>query len=491
VKQLSDRAGFLIAANLIKYAVGFFLPMLLVRILTKTDYGTYQQLTLIGNALLGFLTLGLPTSIYYFYNKANHKRIAALVVQTSFILLLSGTLALVILGFGAPIIAQGFNNPSLARLLPYYAISSAFLIASEHSTAFFIAQDRFRSAVIFETCETFVRVLVLIAPVLLGHGLFGLVIGLIVYSVLRYLARAIAVFSNKQIKLNGWTQNTFFFEQLEYSLPLALVSLCGLIGNTFNRGILASAYSPAEYAIFSVGALSIPLDVIFQASVADVLRGALPPLIREGKLYEVARTIREATRKLAIIVLPSFVFLLGFSQEFISLLFTSQYADSVPVFRIFVWLVPLHIFVLSMIPQAFGKTRVNLYVVIGSTISYLILSYLLLKKIGFYGPAIAAVATSYGGVIVYAFVALKLTKTRVFDFFPLLAFAKIISAALIAFFVARVSVSFSSGMLPMLIFLLAGVIFSATFILTAVAVRVFTIEDKQLIHRWLKKILPL
>jgi len=59
----------LILANTLKYAVGFALPMVLVRLLTQDDYGTYQQLSLIANFATGIMVLGLPTSIYYFYHR--------------------------------------------------------------------------------------------------------------------------------------------------------------------------------------------------------------------------------------------------------------------------------------------------------------------------------------------------------------------------------------------------------------------------------------
>ena len=39
----------MIVANLIKYAVGFIMPMVLVRMLSQNDYGTYQQMILISN----------------------------------------------------------------------------------------------------------------------------------------------------------------------------------------------------------------------------------------------------------------------------------------------------------------------------------------------------------------------------------------------------------------------------------------------------------
>ena len=53
--SLSDKAALLILANTLKYAVGFALPMVLVRHLTQDDYGTYQQLSLIANFATGIM----------------------------------------------------------------------------------------------------------------------------------------------------------------------------------------------------------------------------------------------------------------------------------------------------------------------------------------------------------------------------------------------------------------------------------------------------
>ena len=88
--SLSDKAGVLIAANFVKYAVGFAMPMVLVRMLTKHDYGTLQQLQLIGATAAGALVLGLPNSVYYFHRLDDDHSRTALVQQTLALLALSG-----------------------------------------------------------------------------------------------------------------------------------------------------------------------------------------------------------------------------------------------------------------------------------------------------------------------------------------------------------------------------------------------------------------
>lgn len=488
VTSLSDRAGFLVVANLVKYAVGFAMPMVLVRILSQNDYGSYQQMILIGNATIGLLTLGLPTSVYYFYHHAGEKRIPALIVQTALLLLASGVLASMVMYFGAGRFAASLNNPSIRGLLQLYAISLALTIGSEHCLHFMISQNRYTLAVLFEVLETFVRVLTLLAPLWLGYGFRGLVAGVVIYAALRFTVRNAYLFSRSGFDFTGWRRLTFPLQQLKYSMPAVLASLSGLIGNTFNRAILATSFTPTQYAIYAVGSLEIPLDVIFQASVANVLRASLPPLVRDGNLAEVVRILREAARKLSIIVLPSFIFLLGHSAQFILLLFTSAYAESTEVFRIYLWLIPLHMLVLSTVPHVFGKPRLNFYITLAATALLLMLSYGLLKSIGFYGPAIALVASQYIQAIAYLVIVKKLTRSTYRQLLPIRHIVLVCLAALLGAFASTLVDHLTRWPLANLV--LAGVVFSVVFFLAAIPMGVFSRADMHLMKRWAVKLIP-
>ncbi|HEY7512958.1 MAG TPA: hypothetical protein VIC87_00690, partial [Vicinamibacteria bacterium] len=93
MKSLSERAGWLIASNAFKYAVGIGLQIALVRILTRTDYGSYQQLLLVGSITVGLMSLGLPGSVYYFFHRVPPERGGVLVGQTILLMTASGGIA--------------------------------------------------------------------------------------------------------------------------------------------------------------------------------------------------------------------------------------------------------------------------------------------------------------------------------------------------------------------------------------------------------------
>ena len=489
---LSDKAGFLIAANFIKYAVGFTLPMLMVRLLDKPDYGTYQQLLLVNSMALGLLTMGLPSSIFFFFNRISRGRRAALVRQTITMLALAGVVAGVGIALAAPAIANRASNPSLTGLLPVYAVAVGLMLAGEHFTSFMVAQDRYACAVAFELSETVVRVIALVLPVLLGFGLPGLVICAVLYAFGRLAVRTIWILRSPSVEDDlaaiGEPRTFFVGEQLAYSIPLWLTSIVGVTGGMLDRAIVAGAFRPVDYAIYSVGALSVPLDVIFQASVADVLRASLPPLVQRGELAEVARLLRESVRKLALVILPSFVFLYGFAHEFITLLFTNQYADSVHVFRIYLYTMPLWIFTLSLVPQVFGATRINLHIVLVSTVVHLVLSFTLLKLVGFYGPALSGVISTYVSTGIYLAMAMSLVKVPLAQLVPYGRIAATLGCCALALVVAELAAVPSFGKLIALS--ADALVFGIVYLGSALAFGVFTSADRSLARRWLGRITP-
>jgi O-antigen/teichoic acid export membrane protein len=481
--SLSDKAGFLIGANLVKYAVGFITPMVLVRMLDRADYGTYQQLALIGALGIAILVLGLPNSVYYFHDRKNPARDKVLTLQTSAILLASGLLTAIVLLVARPLIVRLMGNQAMSAPMPWYVMALGLLIATEHFVQFMIARDRYRIAVLTEVAETVIRVLILVLPLLAGYGLMGLVTALFAYAFIRFVVRTAWLIWPLGGIRKPPGERWFMGEQLEYAVPLGLMSLVGVIGGYLDRGIVATRFAPADYAIYSVGALEIPLDAIFQASVATVLRASMPALIRDGRHDEVIRLLREGVRKLSLIMLPCFVFLQGFAYEFITVLFTPQYARSVGVFRIYLFLMPLNMFILSPVPPAYGRTRINFQVVAAVTVVHVILSFLLLHWIGFYGPALSAISTSYLLSTFYFIYACKLTGGSVSSLLPLGTFVRVLGCAGVAVLVARLALG---GLLHKFVGLVAaGALFSVVFFGLCMVAGVFTPADRALARRWL------
>lgn len=488
VRSLSDRAGFLVTANIVKFAIGIVMPMILVRMLTPSDYGSYQQMVLISTVAVAALTLGLPTSVFYFSSHVGRDVLPTLLVQTSALLLAGGVIASAAIIGGATPLARLMNNPGMAHLLPIYGLSVGLVVASEHSLSFLIAQNRYGLALAFETGEALIRVVLLVAPLWLGWGFSGLIVFILVYSIIRFAVRSAYLFLRSGIQFTGLKGRWFIGEQLNYSLPIAIMALVAMTGGTFNRGLLAASFTPADYAVFAIGSVVLPVATIFQSAVANVLRAELPALVRDGQLPEVVRIVRESTRKLSIVILPSFLFVLVHSYEFITVLFTNSYARSVDVFRICVFEIPLDMLILSAIPQICGKTRVNMYITFAAAAFLIASSYGLIKGIGFFGAPLAGIATQYFAVTLFIIVDLRLLRTTLWRLVPFPQILRVLAAAAVAALASCLVPALSSHRLVHLT--VEAIVYGVVFLVAGSLAGTFTQEDRRLARRWLGKVLP-
>lgn len=485
--SLSRKAALLIIANAAKYAVGFVLPMVVVRFLTRSEYGTYQQLSLVATFAGGVMVLGLPTSIYYFYHRASAgSGRATLIAQTQIMLLISGLVAALAVALAAPLLAVWLHNPELRSLLPWYSLYVGLFIGGEHFLHVMISQNRYGLAVGLELVETFVRVVALVSVLVFGGSLRGIVMILAAYAALRLVVRSYWIWQGQDSVANAsWAQRSAA-AQLAYGLPLAATVCIGVIGGLLDRTIVAVVFNPAAFAAYSVGALEIPLDSILQASVLNVLRASLPPLVMQGRIDEVIRVWRDSVRKLALIVVPSFVFLAFFAGRFITTLFTESYADSVAVFRIYVLLIPLHMLVVSVVPQVYGRTRLNLYVVAVAVATNVLLSFALLRYMGILGPATALVCSQYLSSLLYFVVTVRLLRTVPRRLLPIAALARTALASLLAVGPALyLAHSIESRLLSLAA---AAAIYAAGYFVAAYALGVFRETEIQAARSWLRRL---
>jgi O-antigen/teichoic acid export membrane protein len=489
--SLSDKAVILIIGNVFKYAVGFILPMVLVRFLSQYDYGTYQQLTLVATFCTNLMVLGLPTSVYYFYHHRSDRAAgrSTLIAQTAAMLLGAGAVTALVVALAAPGMSAKMHDPALAQLLPPYALYIGMYIAGEHFTHVLISQNRYVPAMSVELGETVFRVVALVILLSLGYGLRAIVIMFVVYAALRLVGRSFWLTRGRDSMLSAAPRREWFpREQLSYSLPLCAMMGVGVLGGMLDRAIVAVVFTPAMYAIYSVGALEIPLDSVFQASVLNVLRASLPSLVSEGRLDEVVRIWRDSVRKLALIVVPCFVFLEFFARRFIIILFTMRYEPSVHVFRIYLLLLPLHALVLSVVPQVFGRTRLNFYAAASGVASNVILSFILLRVMGILGPATALVCSSYVTAAVYFVVTMRLLHAGPARLLPFSALGRTALAATVGAIPASWMSGLAANGLPSLV--VGGLVFAVGYFVAGYLFGIFTESEFRMLRSWIRRVVP-
>src|SRR5688572_8984487 len=115
------RATFtLVAGRAAAFAVTFALPLLLVRMLDPTEFGTYKQLFLIFSTVYALVPLGMGESLFYFVPRAGEGS-GRYVANALLWLTGSAVLAAAALAAAAGPIGRALSNPALTQPLPAFA----------------------------------------------------------------------------------------------------------------------------------------------------------------------------------------------------------------------------------------------------------------------------------------------------------------------------------------------------------------------------------
>ena len=121
----------------------------------------------------------------------------------------------------------------------------------------------------------------------------------------------------------------------------------------FITTLSATAFRRREFAIYSQGCFDLPLIAMLYESVGAVMIPRMSRLQHEGKEREMLLMSANATQKLAFFYFPIFCFMQIVAFEFITTLFTNNYAASVPIFRVNLLALPLFSLVVDPVIRAF------------------------------------------------------------------------------------------------------------------------------------------
>jgi O-antigen/teichoic acid export membrane protein len=417
--SLSSQAAILAFGALLTQAATLASLVVLTRLVAKPALGGYQQLWLIYGILSPFLVGGVPTALLYFLPRARNEHEARRWVLDAYLVLaaLGAVSSLGILLLRDPI-AGGTNNHALSGALLLYAPYPffAFLTAGMPSTL--IASGKAKLAAVLNAFNGVTTVGVVIAAAVVSPTSRSMAAGLTISAAVVATVSTAVVFRVLRVPTALDARAIAWRPLLAYGLPLALTQLAGRLGFQIDRLVVSARYTPAEFAIYAVGAVDIPIAVVVQQAVNSVLVPALARLHAEGDVPGVARLWHAAIRKSSLIMLPLFAFLMVMADSVVHVLYGPAFAGSVPIFRAYLFLVPLRVVTYALITQAVGRTGINLSASLVLLAANVVLAVALVFPLGTLGPAIA---TPLASVVAAAYYLVRLRGVlalRIADLLP-------------------------------------------------------------------------
>jgi len=388
--------------------------IVLTRLVAKPALGGYQQLWLIYGILAPFLVGGVPTALLYFLPHARDEHEARRwVVDAYAVLALLGlTSSVGILLLRGPI-AGGTNNHALTGALLVYAPYPFFAFLTAGMPSALIASGKAKLAALLNAFNGAATVGAVIAAAVLSPTTRSMAAGLTISAAVVAAVSTGAVLRALRVSRALDWRGIAWRPLLAYGLPLALTQLAGRLAFQIDRLVVSARYTPAQFAVYAIGAVDIPIAVVVQQAVNSVLVPALSRLHADGDLPGVARLWQSAIRKTSLIMLPLFAFLMVMADSVVHVLYGPAFAGSVPIFRAYLFLVPLRVATYALITQAVGRTAINFTASLVLLAGNAVLAIALVFPLGTLGPAIAtplasAIAAAYYLVRLKSVLALRI-----------------------------------------------------------------------------------
>jgi O-antigen/teichoic acid export membrane protein len=487
-QSLSFQASIYALGKIGSFVISFFIPVLLVRIFTKMEYGTYAQFMLIYLFLVHILRFGFETSL--FYHIPRYPNIRAFLVSNIYILYtILGVLCFFVLYFFRENIAGLLNSPILIELIPYCGFFIFFSLISFAFESLLIIQKHAKLAALLSFSSEVLRGLLIITFALIYRTIEGVALSLVIFSFIRFTAFTVYVqfqwgFSFKR---SNWN---YFKSQLKYSYPLGLSSLLSNISNRVDKFAISSFFTPEMYAIYSAGNFKVPFISQIFVSIGEVVLPRAVMYIKQNNIPELVNLWNRYVTRLSFISIGVFFLIQVLGTDLITLIYTENYINSVPIFKIITAIILFRMLGFGTLLKAKGQTK---DIFSANTITFILslpTVYFLVKYFGTYGAA-SSVVIMYGlNAITQLYLSIKCFNLKLTRDYPIFIQMKLVLIGILL----SILILKTQDYIPFKIvrMTISSIVYSISYLYLAKLFKIFDISQegmvKHLVHKFISPI---
>ena len=326
------KSFYLYVAKMAGYGLRLVLPAILVRLLTKADFGEYRQFFLIEVTIVTLFQLGVNQALYYFIPRDEENSGAYFLNSLIMNAIIFATVFGVIRIFSEQF-SRALNMPLFVdhfEQLLLYTVSLMFLAAAN---AYLTSRQFIRQSAIFQIVNQVNTSIVTIAAALIYGTLNAIFWSLVLSSAFNVLVMLTYI----HLRMRGFQAKRYFFglwEQIKYGLLLGAGGSLWVFQARIHELFVSRYYGQEIFAVYSAGCTQIPVVDYYLQSVAVVSLGRFALMEKEGDWEGITKLWREILTSLFGIAIPGILVLLIVSKPLILTMFTTDYADAVPIFQI-------------------------------------------------------------------------------------------------------------------------------------------------------------
>lgn len=410
--------GALITGQMFSLLLNFVLPLILVRVLTKNDYGLYAQFNVILSFCTVFFSFGLSSELYYSYPSAIEKERRILIFQSLLLLFIAGIIAFGILYI--PVIKQYIiSNESFSNNYLYLGLAVWLSVPEILITALYVLNHDNKTSALFLPIMTILRLVLILILYFKWPEIESIFIAIVISIVIKFFYVSFYAFrlirKNKGIRI---FDKKMLQEQLRYSIPLGIASSTRVFVQQMDKLIILAFVSPTAYAIYSIAFYGVPGLTQVYLSVSQVYIPRMSAAFKSDDLNTAIALYHSMVSKTLSYTIPIVLIVILFADPIIPFVFSSKYLDSIPYFQLYLLTFIVSSIGCGNILRATGETRKSLYAYIYTAIILIPFTYLVIKYYYLNGAIVAAMLGSILPKLLLSMYDARAMKISIFRLYP-------------------------------------------------------------------------
>ncbi len=354
--SLTKQTLLLMLGRILPMPLAFCVPIVLARLMSMHEFGVYKQVFMVFAVFIPLVDLGITNSLYYFIPRMREEK-DRILLHTILLQGIAGAFLLLVITVWRDLFSEGITGTnSLGVLLPFVVFLAFLWNGSGIIEALLIVEKKSTATAVVVFVSEILRSLIIVGVVAMGGGVAGILYGLISLAFVRGII--LFLYSCRQYHLSfSLFERKMLWVQICYAFPFGIAVIISGFTATIHQFVVSRSLSAEEFAIFSVGCFQLPFLAVLVDSVART------SLVRIAELRnnpdakrEIAQLVSRCCRKLWLVLFPVFVFLLIISDSFIVLLFSENYRESVVVFQVFIFVIPVSALLVQQVLRAYQQT---------------------------------------------------------------------------------------------------------------------------------------
>ncbi|MGB0496125.1 MAG: oligosaccharide flippase family protein [Kangiellaceae bacterium] len=448
--RLSTQVILTSLSKSLKHVGVFILAIFLTRYFTKYEYGSYIQVMLIANTVIYLAIFGIPSSVYYFLPRSKDKK--RMMKNTISLLFLVSILVSICVYFSMDVISNKMNNPVLSDYSWLIAAFILFQIPIKLYEPFMVTSKNVMRFVAVNGSFNLGFLLVILIPVLLDWKLYDVLLSLLYFYIAQLSVIYIMIFYTYfQLQDDPEGETYDVGKQLSYSLPIGFSGAIAQLGVAVDKMIVSGYYDPEELAVYTRGAMEIPMLNVVANSLGNILMPRFVEEYRLGNIDTVVQLWHSSIRMMAMFIYPTLVFFLLTADHLIPFLFTDAYIDSVIIFQVYTLGLITRITSYDAIVRAVGKTKILFKMAMLAVFLNIVFTVALIELIGIVGAPLATVLVGTTLRFGYLLIITKILNINMLSVFPWVSLGKLLLSSAVAALVVLPILSFDFTHLEMLV----------------------------------------